>query len=117
MPTDNADSPFRTGEPTEKGWYIVRRCGETDRVMIRAWGNGCWWTDLGRGYGKDGWMGHVSSIEIYEWLGPCGDMMKDAPNYPQAVRNLPEDQRNALMEYSADLCKTLYVGHRETERP
>ena len=69
MPTDNADGPFRTGEPTEKGWYIVRRCGETNRVMIRAWGNGCWWTDLGARLQQDGWMGHVSSIErIYGGL-------------------------------------------------
>jgi hypothetical protein len=98
-------------EPTKKGWYIVRYRDEPDRVFIRAWGNGMWWTDLGRGNGKDGWMG--SAGRNYEWLGPCGDVMKDAPNYPQAVRNLPEDQRNALMEYAADVCKTLYVGHRE----
>lgn len=111
-------SPFKSGEPPDdaKGWYIVRYLDEPDRVMIRAWGNGMWWTDLGRGNGKDGWIGSPEGRR-YEWLGPCGDVMKDAPNYPQAVRNLPEDQRNALMEYSADVCKTLYIGHREMEQP
>ena len=71
MPTDNADSPFRTGEPTEKGWYIVRRCGGTDRVMIRCVGQ---WLLVDRSWARlrqrrlDGpRLVHRKSTE---WLGP-----------------------------------------------
>ena len=102
------NTPFRKGEPRRKGWYIVQMQDDHSDIRIRAWGSGMWWTDMGRGNGKDGWVGSPGG-RPYLWLGPCGDVMKDKPSYPQAVRNLPSKQRDSLMEWAAEQAKTLYV--------
>lgn len=67
-------------EPSEKGWYAVRRADGS--LCIRAWGNGLWWIPL-----KDGWLSGLPAG--FSWLGPLAEIMWDTP-------------RNALPASSVD---------------
>ena len=67
--------------PRRKGWYLVRK--SDGELAVRAFGKGQWWTDMGRGNGKDGWLGHVTDPG-YEWLRRVGDIEKDKPSLEAA---------------------------------
>lgn len=86
--------------PARRGWYLVRK--SDGELCVRAFGNGMWWTDMGRGNGKDGWLGHGTDPS-YEWIGYVGDVFKDKPSVPQAVRNLNPAARELVMREAADV--------------
>ena len=77
---------FNNGDPPCDGWYLVE-ADHFDSPRLRAYGNGMWWTDLGRGDGLDGWLGHHSDPG-YRWAGPVCDVMNPKPTIDDAYAAL-----------------------------
>lgn len=97
---------WKTTLPDRKGWYL---CRDENGLRVRAFGNGLWWIDLGRGNGKDGWASCVDPPQFYEWIGYVGDVMKDKPSVPQAVRNLEPSARDQVMREAADVVAEVWA--------
>lgn len=63
--------------PQASGWYRVKRIDEPEgSLLVRAFGQGHWWTPL-----PDGW---ISSDGVYEWesLPLCSIASPDDPISP-----------------------------------
>lgn len=93
-------SVWRIDLPERDGWYL---CRDETGLRVRAFGKERWWTDLGRGNGLDGWATSIDPIIHYEWIGWVGDVEKDKPSVPQAVRNLNPDARDVVMREAVDV--------------
>jgi len=61
----------KNGDPSQPGWYAIKR--EDGSLCLRAWGNnGGWWIPL-----KDGWFSGLTGKS--QWLGPLAEIDWDTP--------------------------------------